>query len=100
MSFLKQPTYRSEKWLKAVRMIPFCVRCQRYDGGGDAAHRNEGKAMASKVDDCLTARLCRACHMEIDQGKNMSRDERRAELDRCIVLTLLELVRDGKVVVK
>lgn len=100
MNYPKQPTIRSEPWLKAVRAIPFCVRCNRWDGGGDAAHRNEGKGMGKKADDCLTARLCRECHQEIDQGKTLTRDERRTELDRCIVLTLLELVRDGKVGVK
>lgn len=94
-TYLKQAPWRSPAWLQAVREIEFCVQCGRQ--GVQAAHRNEGKAMSSKVDDCLTAALCPPCHSDIDQGRHMSRDERRATLDRAIVLTLRELVRTGRV---
>lgn len=99
MNYLKQPIYRSEAWLKAVRSLPCCVRCGTFTQL-QAAHRNEGKGMATKADDCLSAALCPPCHHGIDQGRDMTRAERRAEMDRCIVLTLLELVRDGKVVIR
>ena len=78
--------FRSKKWLQAVRDIEFCVLCGRY--GVQAAHRNEGKGVGIKVDDCLTAALCVDCHSRIDNGRDMSREERRAEMDRAIVLTL------------
>ncbi len=94
-SFFKRPPIRSEAWLDAVRSIECCVLCGAY--GTEAAHRNEGKGKSEKVDDCLTGAICRTCHHEIDQGKNLSRDERRALIDRAIVLTLLELVRRGVV---
>ena len=62
-----------------------------------AAHRNEGKGMGMKVDDSLTAALCVHCHAEIDQGKNLSRDERREAMDKAILNTLVQLTRRGLV---
>ena len=93
-TFAKPTPYRSEAWLAAVRSIP-CVKCG--SPGVQAAHRNQGKGMGTKADDCLTAALCPAHHAEIDQGRDMTREERRAEIDRCIVLTLQALVRAGLV---
>lgn len=90
--------YRSTKWLKAVREIECCVLCGKY--GVQAAHRNEGKGMGIKVDDSLTAALCGECHSRIDNGKDMSREERRAEMDRAIVLTLQKLTREGRITVR
>ena len=98
MSFFKTPTYRNPKWLKAVSEVGTCVLCGTE--GVQAAHRNEGKSLASKTDDCLSAALCPSCHSQIDQGKDMTRDERRATMDRAIVLTLRELVLAGRVSVK
>lgn len=90
---LKEVSFRSEAWLRAVRSIP-CVFC---GAPVQAAHRNEGKGMGLKVDDCLTAALCPPEHAEIDQGKNMTREERRARMNLAIVLTVRELVRRGLV---
>lgn len=87
--------FRSKKWLQAVRDIECCVLCGCY--GVQVAHRNEGKGMGIKVDDCLTAALCPCCHYRLDNGKDMSRCERRAEMDRAIVLTLNKLVNSGRV---
>jgi len=95
MTYTKAPAHRSAAWLAAVRSVECCVLCGAY--GTEAAHRNEGKGMGTKADDCMTAALCRACHVEIDQGKTLDRDARRATMDRAIVLTLRELVRVGKV---
>lgn len=89
----RQAVYRSEKWLQAVRSIECCVLCGRY--GVQAAHRNEGKGTGRKVDDCLTAALCPECHHEIDNGKELSREERRAMIDKAICLTVAELARRG-----
>lgn len=83
--------YRSEQWLQAVRSLGACVLCGRPDV--QAAHRNEGKGMAVKVDDCAAACLCVSCHWGIDQGVNLSRESRRALMDRAIVLTVIELAR-------
>jgi hypothetical protein len=53
--------------------------------------------MGMKTADCWTAALCRACHSAIDQGKDMSRDERRARLDVAILLTIKELATTGAI---
>lgn len=94
----KQPVFRSEKWLQAVRELEDCVRCGRH--GVQAAHRNEGKGKGVKVSDCCSAALCVPCHSEIDQGTSMSRDERRSEMDRAIVLTVEKLAKAGRLVVR
>ena len=92
----KDEPHYSEAWRRAVAELPACVRCDR-QRGNQAAHRNEGKGMGTKVDDCLTAAICPDCHTEIDQGKDMSREERRREIDRAILKTLVLLFRAGKV---
>ena len=88
-------TYRNEKWLNAVRSISLCVRCGRY--GVQAAHRNEGKGMGQKTGDHLTAALCPPCHHELDNGKTLTREDRRAEMDRAIVQTRDVLVQLGRI---
>jgi hypothetical protein len=95
VSHFKQSTYRSEAWLRAVASLP-CVKCG-LEGSTQAAHRNEGKSMGKKTDDCLTAALCVGCHSAIDQGKNMTRDERRSVMDFAILMTLVQLAREGLV---
>lgn len=85
--------YRSKRWLQAVAQIP-CVFC---GGPAQVAHRNKGKGMGIKNDDCQTAALCPDHHYEIDNGKTMSRDERRARMDEAIVLTITEMARRGLV---
>ncbi|WP_257013802.1 hypothetical protein [Serratia fonticola] len=95
---LKQKTYRSRKWLAAVGQIEQCVLCDSW--GVQVAHRNELKGMGLKTDDCATAALCAQCHHEIDNGKNLTRDERRQMMDRAIVLTVIQIARSGLVVPK
>lgn len=90
--------YRNKKWLAAVGQIEACVLCGRW--GVQVAHRNEGKGIGLKVDDSLTAALCPECHANIDNGKGMTRDERRAAMDRAIVLTLQQLTRGGRLKVQ
>ena len=44
-----------------------------------AAHTNwgHGKGRGIKADDNRIAALCLKCHYEVDQGKNLSREERQ-----------------------
>lgn len=86
-------TFRSESWRRAVASLP-CVICGRY-GETQAAHRNQGKGMGMKVDDCWTAALCTSCHSEIDNGKSMTQDERRESMDRAILDTIRLLALNG-----
>lgn len=88
-------THRSKAWLEAVRELGSCVQCGKY--GVQAAHRNEGKGMGMKVDDCMTAALCPDCHHEIDNGTSLTRLERRERMDRAILKTIMLLARNGKI---
>lgn len=98
MAIHKNNPVRSPKWLQAVRELEYCVLCGAY--GVQAAHRNEGKGAGMKTSDCLTAALCPECHNEIDQGKQMDRNERRATMNAAIVLTVEALVKAGRVEIK
>ncbi|MNZ64358.1 hypothetical protein D3C78_825260 [compost metagenome] len=89
----RQQPYRSRKWLAAVHQIDNCVICGAY--GIQAAHRNQGKGMSQKTDDCLCAAICPNCHARIDNGHDLSRDERRAMLDRAVLDTITQLARMG-----
>jgi hypothetical protein len=91
----KQQPFRSDKWLRAVASLA-CVKCGR-EGETQAAHRNEGKGMAMKTDDCLTAALCFGCHALIDQGPTMTREERRSVMDLAILMTMVQLAKQGLV---
>lgn len=90
---MRDSTYRSKKWLKAVAQIECCVLCGRY--GVQVAHRNQDKGTGLKVDDCLTAALCHVCHYEIDNGSHLTRDERRQQMDVAIIRTIREIARRG-----
>lgn len=93
-SYFKDSPYRSKAWLQAVASLP-CVICLR-EGATQAAHRNVGKGMGMKTDDCFTAALCVDCHSEIDQGGMMSRQERRERMDTAILMTYRAMVKAGK----
>lgn len=95
----RRDDYRQNSdWLAAVGMIEQCVLC----GSADAvqvAHRNEGKGLALKTPDALTASLCIHCHDGIDNGRSHSLEYRRNAMNRAIVLTLERLALAGVVVI-
>jgi predicted RNA-binding Zn-ribbon protein involved in translation (DUF1610 family) len=95
MNYLKQDMHRSEAWRRAVASLP-CQRCG-LEGETQCAHRNLGKGLGLKVDDCLSAALCVSCHREIDSGQDMTREERREAMDASILRTLVQLARFGLV---
>jgi hypothetical protein len=68
--------FRSKKLLESLRDCP-CALCGAEDGTVVAAHRNEGKSMGMKVSDALVAPLCFSCHRDLDQGKDLTREQRR-----------------------
>lgn len=63
--------------------------------GIQVAHRNEGRGMGQKSLPCNTAALCPGCHHEIDNGRHLTREERRALMDRAIVLTHEAMAKSG-----
>jgi hypothetical protein len=67
-----------------MRELP-CAVCGVDDGTVVAAHRNESKGMGLKVSDALVAPLCFTCHQTLDQGKELSRDERRDMWNRAYI---------------
>ncbi len=85
--------YRSRQWLANVHQLDQCVLCGAW--GIQAAHSNQDRGMGQKASDCLCAALCPACHHDIDNGRGMDKQERRARMDRAIVLTIDQLARRG-----
>lgn len=70
--------YRNKKLLEIVRQCP-CQICGVEDGTVVAAHSNQlrdGKGKGIKAHDYRIAALCYKCHMELDQGKNLSKEDR------------------------
>lgn len=81
----------------AVASLP-CQRCGRH--GSQVAHSNslrDGKGKGIKAYPWRVAALCMSCHVEIDSGKAMSKDERRAAWDEAHRATIGELFRLGLV---
>jgi hypothetical protein len=75
--YAKHQYIRSKKLLKLVAGLD-CQAC----GSGQmvqAAHTNwgGGKGRGIKADDNLVAALCLKCHFEVDQGKDLTKDERQ-----------------------
>lgn len=70
--------YRNKKLLEIARNFP-CQHCGIDDNTVVAAHSNQlrdGKGKGIKASDFRIASLCFTCHMELDQGKNLSKSER------------------------
>lgn len=80
-------------WFAAVATLESCVLCYRW--GVQVAHSNRDRGKSQKSAPWLTAALCPYCHHEIDNGKTLSQDARRALMDRAIVLTHDALARRG-----
>ena len=90
----KPKTYRSAKLREAVAALP-CVSCGR-EGATQAAHANEGKGMAIKASDAMISALCVQCHSELDQGKTMTRAERRTFALEMVAKTYVALMEAGR----
>lgn len=92
--------YRNKKLLELCRELP-CQVCGKSDGTVVAAHSNQlrdGKGRGIKAPDYRVAALCYLCHMEIDQGKNMSKVERMDAWDDAHRNTIGELFERNLIV--
>lgn len=90
-------TFRSEKFRRAIASMA-CVHCGRV-GDTQAAHANLscfGKGMGIKASDAALMALCTTCHAELDQGKSMTKQERRDFQFECISKTLVQAVECGR----
>jgi beta-glucanase (GH16 family) len=93
--------YRSERLLRAVSSLD-CQICG-ISGMTQAAHANwgvYGKGMGQKAHDCFVAALCQHCHHEIDQGKELTKEERQQQWESAWRATLLALFQNGSLRVK
>lgn len=81
------------RYLAATASLGVCVRCGAW--GVQVAHRNEGKGMGQKTAPYETAALCPECHHRIDNGKEMTHEERRAEFNAAEVETHRRLFAAG-----
>jgi len=93
--------YRNKTYLKAVASLP-CQHCG-LEGSTQASHANwvwSGKGMGIKAHDCFTAALCQSCHFSLDQGKDLTRDEREEMWTTAWKKTILELFERGLLVTK
>ncbi|MFN3078074.1 MAG: hypothetical protein ABT940_14620 [Alphaproteobacteria bacterium] len=86
--------YRNKKLTEVVRDLP-CMNCGTIDGTVCAAHRNEGKGMGLKVSDALVAALCFRCHTELDNGKELTKQERRFLWDNAYINTMQYMIENG-----
>jgi len=71
--------FRSKTHLKNVANLP-CQNCY-IEGQTQAAHSNwaeHGKGRGIKASDEYTAALCQTCHMELDSGARLTKEQRRS----------------------
>ena len=70
--------YRNQRLLEVVRESP-CQTCGAKNGTVVAAHSNQlrdGKGRGLKAHDYRIASLCYQCHMDLDQGAKLTKEER------------------------
>jgi hypothetical protein len=94
--------YRNKKLLELVRQSP-CQTCGSQDGTVVAAHSNQlrdGKGRGMKAHDYRIAALCYRCHMELDQGTKMTKEERADSWDEAHRGTIGWLFENGHLDVK
>jgi hypothetical protein len=94
--------YRNKRLLELCRELP-CQSCGRSDGSVCAAHSNQlrdGKGTGVKASDAMVASLCSKCHYEIDNGKELSKEERREIWELAHRLTIRYMIENDMLVVK
>jgi len=75
-SYLKTQYVRNKRLLEVVASLN-CQNCGHYQS--QAAHSNwhGGKGRGIKASDNYVAALCQACHHDVDQGNELTKDERQ-----------------------
>lgn len=76
-----------------------CMCCGIQDGTVVSAHRNEGKGTSLKTPDWQIAYLCNKCHFELDNGKDLTKEERRNMWNAAYVKTVDYWFRNRIVVI-
>ena len=91
--------YRNQKLLETVREFE-CALCGAEDGTVVAAHSNQlrdGKGKGIKAHDHRIAALCFRCHMAIDQGHRINKQEKKAMWEEAHRKTIGFLFERGKI---
>ena len=94
--------YRNPKLLKLAKDAP-CMICGAMDGTIVAAHSNQlrdGKGTGIKSHDFRCSFLCNLCHTMIDNGKELSREERVDVWENAHRRTIAWLFNSGHLEVK
>lgn len=91
--------YRNKKLLDLANECEYCQSCGRHGQGTIvAAHSNQlrdGKGRGIKAHDYRIAYLCYDCHNELDAGKNLSREQRKASWEEAHRNTIGWLFQTG-----
>jgi hypothetical protein len=94
--------YRNQRLLEIVRNSP-CQNCETQNGTVCAAHSNQlrdGKGRSLKAHDFRVAALCFRCHSNLDQGYQMSKEERTEFWEEAHRKTIAWLFENDHLVVK
>lgn len=94
--------YRDRKLLDLAYQFPCMLQLPGCEGGdsGEPAHSNQakhGKGGAMKAHDCFHVPACRACHVQLDQGGRLTKEERREAWEAAFWRYLPELWEQGKI---
>ena len=94
--------YRNQRLLEIIRNSP-CQNCGTQNGTVCAAHSNQlrdGKGRSLKAHDFRVAALCFRCHSNLDQGYQMSKEERTEFWEEAHRKTIAWLFENDHLVVK
>jgi hypothetical protein len=91
-------TAEEKRWYSAVAMMENCALCGSF--GVQIAHMNQFKSMGKKNPYWQVAPLCPECHHEIDNGRDMAREERRSLMLLAVFRTYDWLMRNGLLILK
>ena len=78
------------------------MNCGINDGTVCAAHSNQskhGKGLGLKAPDSLVAALCHKCHYELDNGKNLSKQEKVEMWNQSYIRTMKTLIETERLII-
>jgi hypothetical protein len=90
---------RSEDYRRLVASVPCRYPGCKAQAPSQPCHLNFGKGKAMKVADSKIAAGCPEHHRELDQGKTLTRDERRLLLAHMVIDTYAYLLERGHLAV-
>ena len=79
-----------------------CMNGGISDGTVCAEHSNQskhGKGTGLKTPDSLVAALCYKCHYELDNGKSLSKEERRQMWNEAYIRTMQTLIETERLII-